>query len=143
MKKQADEMKDAEVPMSEWLSEFLQGMEQTPKDYEWAQEETRLEKLTQDYLHLLELSDLNYHDRAKIAGKLKDCRIERRAAKDMIMVLEPVTEFLTSERGKMLISQMQQVLGKVRKAEKYIEQRSYTPKVLSQRDYETCVGATV
>ena len=100
-------------------------------------EETRLEKLTQDYLHLLELTDLSYHDRAKLAEKLKDCRIQRRTAKDMVAVLEPIVEFLSTERGKVLISQLQQVLGKIRKAEKYIEQRSYTPKVLNKEVFDS------
>ena len=126
-----------DICMSEVISEFLRLLEQSQKDYVWAiEEETRLERLTQDYLHMIELTDLSYHDRAKIAAKLKECRVQRREAKDTVNILEPVVEFLNNERGKMLISQLQQVLGKVRKAEKYIDQRTYTPKVLSEAEFQ-------
>ena len=125
------------ICISEEIGRFLRLMEQCQKNYEWAtQEEIRQEKLSQDYLHLLELSDLSYHDRAKVAMKLKECRMNRRVAKDTAAILGCVTEFLNNERGKMLTGQLQQVLGKVRKAEKYIDQRSYTPKILSQEDFE-------
>lgn len=129
-------MEEMKVFQSDRLSEFLRKLNQLPSDYEWAlQKVTRLEKLTQDYLHMLELSELSYHEKAGIAEKLKECRIERRAAKDMTAVLEPITEFLNGERGKLLVGQLQQVLGKMRKAEKQIEQRTYTPKVLSKDDF--------
>lgn len=130
-------MEDKDIVLSEEISGFLRLMEDCQKDYEWAlEEETRLEKLTQDYLHLLEFSERTYQDRANIASKLKECRMQRRTAKDTVTILDPVTEFLSGERGKLLIGQLQQVLGKVRKAEKHIEQRSYTPKVLSREEFE-------
>lgn len=130
-------MEEMKVFRSERLSEFLHELNQLPRDYEWAlQKVTRLEKLTQDYLHMLELSELSYHEKAGIAEKMKECRIDRRTAKDVTAVLEPITEFLNGERGKLLVSQLQQVLGKMRKAEKQIEQRTYTPKVLSKDDFE-------
>lgn len=136
--KGAEHVDEKKIDVSEWLSMFLQNMDQYAKDYEWAvQEETRLERLTQDYLHLLELAELDYHGRAKLAAKLREHRIQRRAAKDTVIVLEPIVEFLNSERGKLLIGQLQQVLGKVRKAEKYIDQRTYTPKVLERDVFES------
>lgn len=130
-------MEEKNTALSEEISGFLRLMEDCQKDYEWAmEEETRLEKLTQDYLHLIELSDLSYHDRARLASKLKECRRERRNAKDMVTILEPVTEFLSTERGKLLTGQLQQVLGKVRKAEKHLEQRTYTPKVMRKEEFD-------
>lgn len=130
-------MEEKDTCISEEISGFLRLLDDAQKDYAWAmEEETRLERLTQDYLHLIELTDLSYHERAKLAAKLKDCRVQRRSAKDMVAILEPLTEFLTSERGKVLINQLQQVLGKIRKAEKHIECRTYTPKVLSREKFE-------
>ena len=128
-----------EKKLSEQISEFLKLLEQVEKDYAWAiQEEVQAENLTQDYLHQLELLPFTYHERSKVAKKLSECRIQRRAMKDTIMLNEPVVEFLETEKGKALIAQLQQVLGKVRKGERIIKERTYTPKVLSQEAFTTC-----
>ena len=68
--------------------------------------------------------------------------MKRRNSKDVIITAEPVVDFLNGERGKMLIAQLQQVLGKVRKKEKFIEQRVYVPKILSQDVFDE-YGAVV
>lgn len=53
--------------------------------------------------------------------KLSECRIQRRAMKDTIMLNGPVVECLETEKGESLIAQRQQILGKVRKGgEDYI-----------------------
>ena len=57
--------------------------------------------------------------------------------KDTIILNGPVVEFLETEKGKVLIAQLQQVLGKVRKGERIIKERTYTPKVLSQEAFTT------
>lgn len=127
-----------ERKLSEQISNFLKLLEQVEKDYAWAiQEEAQAENLTQNYLHQLELLPFSYHERAKIAKKLSECRIQRRAMKDTIMLNGPVVEFLETEKGKALIAQLQQVLGKVRKGERIIKERAYTPKVLSQEAFTT------
>lgn len=126
-------MSDKQERISETISDFLSRMDQLKKDYDWAiQEESRMEKLTQDYLHMLEFGDLDYRKRAAVAKAIKECRMKRRNSKDVIITAEPVVVFFNGERGKMLIAQLQQVLGKVRKEEKFIEQRVYVPKILSQ-----------
>ena len=127
-----------EKKLSEQISEFLKLLEQVEKDYTWAiQEEAQAENLTQDYLHQLELLPFTYQERAKIAKKLSECRIQRRAMKDTIMLNGRVVDFLETEKGKALIAQLQQVLGKVRKGERIIKERTYTPKVLSQEAFTT------
>lgn len=126
-------MADKQERISETISDFLSRMDQLKKDYDWAiQEESRMEKLTQDYLHMLEFGDLDYRKRAAVAKAIKECRMKRRNSKDVIITAEPVVDFLNGERGKILTSQLQQVLGRVRKEEKFIEQRVYVPKILSQ-----------
>ena len=122
--------------LSEQLSDFLTLLTQAQKDYSQCQEEIiRLDQLTQDYLHMLELQTTGYHDRARIAEALRRCRMERRQHKDTVSVLEPLVNHLGSERGKTMISQLQQVLGAVRKAEKTASGRRYTPRVLSPEEY--------
>lgn len=48
-------------------------------------------------------------------NKLSECRIQRRAMKDTIILNGPVVEFLATEKGESLIAQLQQVFGKVKK----------------------------
>lgn len=129
-------MTDKKELISETISCFLSKMDQLKKDYDWAvKEEIRMEKLTQDYLHMLEFGDLDYRKRAAVAKTIKECRMKRRNAKDVVITAEPVVEFFNGERGKVLITQLQQVLGKVRKEEKFIEQRTYVPKILTQEAF--------
>lgn len=88
-----------------------------------------LDKLTQDYLHKLELGDLNYAERAKVATKLRNCRQERRQCKDTTENLHPLISFLESEKGRQAQNLLNEVLGKTRKI-KYIQQnRRYSPRV--------------
>lgn len=125
-----------EIKASEQISAFLKFLERIEKDYAWAlQEESKAESQTQDHLHQLELLEFSYHEQAKIAKQLKECRIRRRSMKDTILVCTPIVEFLESEKGKLLIAQLQQMLGKVRKEERRLEERTYTPKVLSKEDF--------
>lgn len=125
-----------ETKTSEQISTFLKFLERIEKDYAWAlQEESKAEAESQDRLHQLELLGLSYHDQAKIAKQLKECRIRRRVMKDTILVYTPIMEFIESEKGKMLIGQLQQVLGKVRKEERRLGERTYTPKVLSKEEF--------
>ena len=126
-----------EQKLSQQISGFLQLLDQAQKDYILSQSEiTRLDQLTQDYLHLLELQDRDYHNLAQVATSIKQCRINRRQHKDNIVLLEPLVTLLSSEKGKLIISQLQQTLGAVRKAERAAQDRHYSPRVLSLEEYE-------
>lgn len=116
---------------SETLSGFCRMLEDAQKDYMWnCDEMKRMDDLTQDYLHKLELDGLDYKERAKVATQLTKCRQARRECKDTIEVLEPLMQFLYSDRGKSLYNQFRETLGKTRKVEKSMETRTYIPRVL-------------
>ena len=113
------------------ISNFCNMVNEVTRDYEWNRSEVnRLDKLTQDYLHQLELNDLAYHERAKIATQLTKCRRLRRESKDTVEILEPFIDFIDSEKGKQTMNLMREALGKTRKVEKYMENRTYRYKVL-------------
>lgn len=95
-----------------------------------------MELLTQDYLHKLELQSCSYHARTRVATAIRDCRAERRRHKDNTIILEPLVGFLQTEKGKLLITQLQQTLGAVRKAERVTQDRQYHPRVLSAEEYK-------
>lgn len=117
------------------LSDFINLVAEAQRDYKWNHEEVnRLDRLTQDYLHKLELDGLDYRGRAKVATQLKNCRQLRRASKDTVEVLEPLMEFLDSEKGKHLLNLLKETLGKTRRVEQYMETRSYRRKVLQDEE---------
>lgn len=116
---------------SETISDFCRMLEEAQKDYIWnCDEMRRMDDLTQDYLHKLELDRLDYKERAKVATQLMKCRQARRECKDTIEILEPLMQFLYSDKGKSLYNQFRETLGKTRKVEKSMENRTYIPRVL-------------
>ena len=124
------------------ISDFCRMVDDAKRDYEWNREEVnRLDKLTQDYLHQLELGGLSYQQRAKVATQLSRCRKLRRISKDTAEVLEPFVSFLDSDKGKSMMNLTREALGKVRKVEERMETRTYRYKVIDASDLtgkETC-----
>ena len=115
---------------SESISNFCKMLDDAKANYEWNKEEVnRLDKLTQDYLHMLELDDLDYRERAKVATKIKYCRQDRRASKDTTEILDPLISFLESDKGRNMMNLLKEVLGKTRKVESRMENRVYRYKV--------------
>lgn len=114
------------------ISNFCDMVADVKADYEWNREEVnRLDKLTQDYLHKLELEGLDYRERAKVATQLSKCRQLRRASKDTVEILEPFMEFIDSDKGRQTMNLMREALGKTRKVESKMETRTYRYKVLT------------
>jgi|GEM_PF-743548 len=111
---------------SSCVSDFCAMVEEAKRDYSWNYDEVgRLDRLTQDYLHMLELDNLSYKERAKVATKLRQCRKLRRQSKDTTEVLEPLITFLATDRGTNMMNLMKEVLGKTRKAEERMVGRTY------------------
>lgn len=115
------------------ISEFCDIITLAQNDYEWNRNEVnRLDRLTQDYLHKLELDGLNYNERAKVATKLAQCRQLRRESKDTVEILEPFIVFLMSDKGKNMTNLLKEALGKTRKVEERMENRTYRYKILDE-----------
>lgn len=106
-------------------------------DYVWNSDEVnRLDRQTQDYLHKLELEDLDYSERAKVATALRNCRRLRRMSKDTVEVLEPFINFLNTDKGRNLINLTNEVLGQTRIVEERMKTRTYRYKVLEEEKNE-------
>lgn len=123
-----------ELPQfSQQISEFLNFLDSVQKEYSWNYERVgKMDSLTQDYLHKLELEVLDYKERAKVATAMTKCRQYRRDCKDIVCALEPLVVFLGTERGRTTVNQLREVLGRTRKAEERLEGRHYTPRVLDE-----------
>lgn len=118
---------------STYISEFCKLITDVQSDYEWNKDEVnRLDRLTQDYLHKLELEGLSYRERAKVATQLTRCRQLRRESKDTAEILEPFITFLKSDKGKNMVNLLREALGKTRRIEGRMENRTYRYKVLDE-----------
>lgn len=125
--------KKKEQKLSERISEFCKILESAPKEYAWNMEMvSELDRLTQDYLHKLELEGLRYEERAKVATQLARCRQERRKHKDTAQILEALSEFVCSDKGKAAFNLLRETLGRTRKIEERMNNRVYHPRVLGQ-----------
>lgn len=114
---------------SEPIKQFLDFIRECEPRYTLAYEAVKTEeKRTQDFLHAIEFEP-HAEERSKIATKMRASRIERRENKDIVEELEPIIEFMSDRNNKRAMDQLQQLLGKVRKVEKYHENRSYYPRV--------------
>lgn len=123
--------------LSEYISEFLDFVSNIQSGYNDCYEEMKKqEQLTQDYLHSLELGELRYEERNKVATKLAINRKDRRYFKDRVEEYEPIVKFLSEQNNKNVINKLKQVLGEVRKMENYHKDRFYVPKVLKTIDNE-------
>lgn len=119
------------VSNSDIITAFLNLIIQSENEYQFALELQRAEeKKTQDILHMLELDNLNYKERAKLATQLKNIRQKRRRYKDEVEELECIVQF--KKENKNLVNMLTQLLGKQRKVEKSHIDRHYTPKVLKR-----------
>ena len=124
-----------EKKFSDTIAEFCNFVADAQAQRGFLEEElTRLDALTQDYLHALELGELSYHERARIATDLANCRKERRKVKDTIEVIDAFVIFEDEKESKAHMNKLRQVLGQVRSAEKKHNNRIYIPKVLKDAD---------
>lgn len=120
---------------SEYISEFLNFITTAQSHYRFCSEEVNnQDKLTQDYLHSLELGDLKRDERSKVATKLAINRKDRRYYKDRVEELEPIVQFFEEPHNKKVLDKMRQVLGVVRKSEVYHKERKYVPRVLKDKE---------
>ena len=130
-------MKKDKLP-SEYLTEFINFIDDARSHYKFCEEEMHnQEALTQDYLHKLEIDCLNCAERSKVATKLSVNRKERRYYKDRVGELGPIVEFFNDAQHKKTLDCLKQVLGVVRKEEKWRKYRNYIPKVLKENKDES------
>lgn len=127
-------MNDSVSTFSDRVADFCNFLNECLAEYRRCQqEEDELEKLTQDYLHILELGTLSYHEKAKISNELTEVRRKRRVAKDRMDDLAPLVEFCENDGNKKVINNLRTVLGAMRKIEDKTAKRWYAPRVLDEK----------
>lgn len=116
------------------IAEFMRLIREAQQDWKYSFDEVhRLDLLQSDYLHVLELEDLDYKKRSSLATKICDCRRRRRLHKNIAELLTPITELMKSKIGVEFMRQLNEVLGQTRKLEERNKHRIYFPRVLIQQ----------
>lgn len=115
---------------SEQIKAFMDFVEDSRKVYNLSLEAMKKEeKKLQDFLHAIEFEP-NAKERSKICTKLHQSRKARRAYKDLVETNEPIVRFFFQDsQNKKTLDKMTQLLGEVRKVEKYHRERQYYPRV--------------
>lgn len=117
--------------LSEQISDFLNLVSGACTSYKYMYDKVNeQDKLTQDILHSLELENLKYQERAKLATQLQQVRRSRRGYKDSVEELAPIIDF--AEKNKKFLDLLKQCLGEVRKQEKYHSNRKYFPRIVKE-----------
>lgn len=126
-----NEVQQSKLP-SEYISDYLNSVDKARVDYKYCLDAMKREDcITQDYLHKLELEDLSYHERSRVAVGLAENRKSRRDFKDTVEELEPIVNFFEDPQNQNFIKRLRQLLGQVRKVEEKHQNRFYTPRELS------------
>lgn len=124
---------EEEKKISSIISDFVKFLNDANFSYKYMLDNMNdQDKVTQDILHSLELDDLKYNERAKLATKLAAARKQRRIYKDAVEELEPVADFLSD--NKKLLNNLGALLGSVRKQEKYHSNRRYYPRIVEKEN---------
>ena len=124
-----------EKQYSLFIKSLIDKFEDARKEFDYCYSKVNdLDYITQDYLHKLELEDLDYSERAKVATKIAKARKERRKCKNRAEELQPLVDYLTSDKGKTMLNSLREVLGKTRKAEDRQKNRTYTNRRLDKED---------
>lgn len=119
---------------SEYITEFLNFVAEAQVQHRiYGEEVNNQDKLTQDFLHKLELGELKRDERSKVATKLAINRQDRRYYKDRVEEFEPIVQFFSDPVNKKVLEKLKQVLGETRRWESYHKDRKYKPRVLKEK----------
>lgn len=120
---------------SEKLSDIVRYFDSIKSEYESNLQNIAVKDAEhQDFIHSLELDDLKYKERAKIATQIQQSRKDRRISKDIVDVLEPLYSFIESDSGKRSMNQLKNILGNMRKREEKQLTRVYHKRIAVARD---------
>ena len=86
------------------------------------------DKRHQDLMHEIEFED-NPKKIAEKGMRIHQNRVQHRVYKDMYEVTFPVIEFVREPQNKKALDSARQLLGRIRKVEKYHENRVYIPRI--------------
>lgn len=114
--------------VSDQIKQFLDFVDESRKLYAYSMEKMKEEeKKLQDFLHAIEFES-SVKERSKICTRLHGSRLDRRRHKDIVEEREEIVKFFSDPQHQKTLNQLTQLLGRVRKVEKYHADRTYYPR---------------
>ena len=131
----------SEIHASENIRSFIRFIHECKALNEMAKEGISTEdKRQQDLLHEIEFEP-RAKERSKLCTKLHLSRKERRRYKDIFEETDDIVQFFNTGNNKKMLEQMNQLIGKVRKVEKYHVNRTYIPRLKEgDENGQECAG---
>ena len=112
-----------EINPSKELENFLNFLDQSAKEYQYAYDKVSQEdRRLQDLLHEVEFA-ADRAERNRVATKLRSSRRERRKNKDIVKLYERIVRFTEDQNNRRIINQLRQLLGQQRKEEEYLQSK--------------------
>ena len=112
-----------EINPSKKLENFLNFLDQSAKEYQYAYDKVSQEdRRLQDLLHEVEFA-ADRAERNRVATKLRSSRRERRKNKDIVKLYERIVRFTEDPNNRRIINQLRQLLGQQRKEEEYLQSK--------------------
>lgn len=112
-----------EITPSKELENFLNFLDQSAKEYQYAYDKVSQEdRRLQDLLHEVEFA-ADRAERNRVATKLRSSRRERRKNKDIVKLYERIVRFTEDPNNRRIINQLRQLLGQQRKEEEYLRSK--------------------
>lgn len=112
-----------EINPSKELENFLNFLDQSAKEYQYAYDKVSQEdRRLQDLLHEVEFA-ADRAERNRVATKLRSSRRERRKNKDIVKLYERIVRFTEDPNNRRIINQLRQLLGQQRKEEEYLRSK--------------------
>ena len=105
---------------SEQIQAFLDFLKECKAEYEQNVTEVhKHDRQQQDHLHDLEFAD-NYKERCRLATKIHEERVVRRAHKDRVELVEKVAEFCADKQNKQFLERLEALVKKQQQKEEYL-----------------------
>jgi hypothetical protein len=119
---------------SEIIEDFLTLLRESGSKYDFNHENmNRMDLLATDIDHKFEKMDLTYHQYAQLGKKLTECQRERRIYKDEVEELRHIVEWYKNNQS--VYNSLSQLLGNIRKEERYHKERVYMPRVMTHEEF--------
>ena len=118
------------MPLSKKIKNILNDIKDVKTTYTKATDVVSFcDRLEQDLLHELENDNLTYHEIARLGKELKEMRLKRRQAKDIVETYQIAMSVLQDSQFRSVENKLTGALGNIIGKEKALSERTYKKKI--------------
>lgn len=114
------------MPLSRRIKNILNDIKDVKTTYTKATDDVSFcDRLEQDLLHEFENENLTYHEIARLGKELKEMRLRRRQAKDIVETYQIAMSVLQDSQFRSVENKLTGALGNIVGKEKALSERTY------------------